>query len=147
MNNKIKHLEMIQNIISRLSTHSFALKSLAVTLLAALISTVSILSDKIESSNFRLIIIFIPIIFYILDSYYLWKERQFRTLYDSVRLKNNNAIDFCMEISPIDRKKISFFECLTSSSEMFFYLPIWIMLFMTFFNSSIIKICQKLISL
>ena len=54
-NDKIKHLEFIQNIINRMNTNSFQIKRMTVTIVAAL-----------------------------LDSYYLQQERKFRGVYNDV---------------------------------------------------------------
>ena len=37
------------------------------------------------------------LVFWILDAYYLWQERLFRAVYDSIRQKSEDEIDFEMK--------------------------------------------------
>lgn len=77
---KIKHLEFIQNIITRHNANSFQIKGLTVTIVSALLA--------VYASNNNLEFIWIGIIptilFWFLDSYYLQLERKFRGLYNDV---------------------------------------------------------------
>ncbi len=77
---KIKHLEFIQNIITRHNTNSFQIKGLTVTIVSALLA--------VYASNNNLEFIWIGIIptilFWFLDSYYLQLERKFRGLFNDV---------------------------------------------------------------
>lgn len=66
-NIKIKHLEFVQNTISRLAGNSFLLKGWAVTLVSGIFT----LSSK-ESNPLFFIVAYIPIIvFWCLDANYL----------------------------------------------------------------------------
>lgn len=77
MENKLKHLEMIQGIINRMASNSFALKGWSVTLVAGIFA----LSSK-DANEIYFLIAYIPIIvFWFLDAYYLLQERLFRSLY------------------------------------------------------------------
>lgn len=90
--NKLKHLEMIQGIINRMASNSFALKGWAVTLVAGIFALASKDSDKIY-----FLIAYVPIVvFWFLDSYYLLQEKLFRSLYGKVRQLPENKIDFDM---------------------------------------------------
>ena len=69
MENRIRHLEMIQKTIDRMASNSFALKGWAVTLVAGIF----VLAGKDMDKMFYLVA-YIPIItFWLLDSYYLLK--------------------------------------------------------------------------
>lgn len=96
MEQKIKHLEFIQAIINRMAANSFLIKGWCITLVSALFALAA------KDANVKYIIIaFIPVpVFWILDSYYLWQERLFRALYDQIRVKEENLIDFSMDTSP-----------------------------------------------
>ncbi|MDI9218465.1 hypothetical protein [Clostridium tertium] len=120
MNNKIKHLEMIQGIIDRMVSNSFLLKGWSITLVAGIFA----LSAKDSNQKFFIIAYFPLIIFGILDTYYLQQERKYRNLYDKVRYIKEENIDFSMEITQdlID-EKTSYFNCFLSVSELIFYLP------------------------
>lgn len=95
MENKLKHLEMIQGIINRMASNSFALKGWSVTLVAGIFA----LSSK-DANEIYFLIAYIPIIvFWFLDAYYLLQERLFRSLYGKVRRLSEEKIDFDMNIA------------------------------------------------
>lgn len=124
-NNKVKHLDMIENIIERMAKNSFTLKEWTMALVA-LIGTFA----SQESERKFMLIAFVPIcIFWLLDTYYLQLERKYRILYKNVAAKNNADIDFNLDIEHItvsgsDTKKLCYFNCLFSFTELIFYLPI-----------------------
>ncbi len=74
---RIKHLEMIQAVISRMTSNSFFLKGWSVTLVAAIVA----LAAK-DANQWFLIVALLPVLaFWSLDAYYLHLERLFRELY------------------------------------------------------------------
>lgn len=81
LDEKVKHLELIQAVISRLAQNSFALRGWAVTLVAAIFA----LSAKGANQWYFLIALIPALTFWGLDAYYLRQERLFRKLYDTVR--------------------------------------------------------------
>ena len=89
---KLKHLEFIQNVITRMNSNSFMIKGWAVTLVAALFA----LSNKTTDTEHNLYLItFIPVpIFWLLDGFFIATERRFRNLYNSVSSILNKDIDF-----------------------------------------------------
>lgn len=95
MEKKLKHLELLQNVISRMASNSFLIKGWCVTLVAALLALAS------QNSNTKYVIVALlpTVMFWILDSYFLRQERLFRKLYDQVRTLNDDAIDFSMNTS------------------------------------------------
>ena len=88
--NKIKHLEFIQNIITRMNSNSFMIKGWCVTLVSALFA----LAAKDSEVKFAAIAYFIIPIFWILDGFFLATEKKFRKMYNEVRIKNDENIDF-----------------------------------------------------
>lgn len=80
MEEKIKHLEFIQNIITRNNSNSFMLKGWTVTISAALYA----LSVPIEEPYLVLITLAPIFLFWGLDAYYLSNERCFVDLYNAV---------------------------------------------------------------
>lgn len=99
--NKRKHLEMIQGIVNRLSTNSFLLKGWSVALVSAMFA----LSSRDSRAAF-LFLAYIPaFIFWGLDGYCLWQERLFRALYKHVRVMPEDHVDFCMSTTKIQRTK------------------------------------------
>ena len=80
---EVKHLEIVQSIVSRLATNSFLLKGWTITIAAALFALAAQDSNRIYS----ILAIFPAFAFWGLDAYYLRQERLFRKLYDDLRLK------------------------------------------------------------
>ena len=122
MENKIKHLEIIQGVINRMAGNSFALKGWAVTLIAGIFALASKDADKIY-----FLVAYIPItVFWGLDSYYLLQERLYRSLYEKVRFLPEDKIDFSMKASAKEfkSKKNTFWDCFISPTECWFYLPL-----------------------
>ena len=97
---KHKHLELIQDVINRLSTNSFLLKGWSVVLVSALFAL-----SAADSRAAFVFLAYIPaIIFWGLDGFFLWQEKLFRKLYDRVRLLPDAEIDFSMDTSTITGK-------------------------------------------
>lgn len=122
MDNKIKYLEMIQNIINRMAKNSFMLKGWAVTLVAGIF----VLAEK-DTDKMYFLVTYIPVvIFWALDAYYLLQERLYRNLYEKVCLLDNNEIDFSLKAGKKEfwNSKNNFCSCFISVTELCFYLPI-----------------------
>jgi len=120
MGNKQKHLEFIQGAISRMAGNSFLLKAWTVTLILVL------LTFFIENVNSDYVfVIYIPIIiFWILDGYFLYKERLFRSLYNHVRELDEKEIDFSMETKVFKTCKNSWLGSIFSTTLLIFYLTL-----------------------
>jgi len=84
---KIKHLEFIQSVITRMNTNSFQLKGWTVTIVSALLAIYA--SSK--NTYFVLLAVFPDVIFWFLDSFYLQQERKFRGLYNDVAGITDNS--------------------------------------------------------
>lgn len=128
MEEKIKYLEMIQNIIQRMANNSFLMKGWTVTLIVA----VFVLSDKTMNPNYFWIAYVPIIVFWILDSYYLLLERRYIFLYNEVR-NRDEKIDFDLSISDVTYKKMrdskyKIISCILSISEVGFYFPLGIIM-------------------
>lgn len=93
MDKKLKHLEFIQNVITRLSGNLFLLKGWSVTLIVGLLA---LMAQQMKPIYF-LFAFCVLFIFWILDGYFLSMERCFRALYDEVRIKKEEEIDFSMK--------------------------------------------------
>ena len=70
MDNKIKHLEMIQTLINRMSSNSFMLKGWTVTLVAGIFA----LSAKDADKMFFLVAYLPILIFWFLDAYFYGRK-------------------------------------------------------------------------
>lgn len=81
----VKHLEMIQAIIERMGNNSFVIKGWSSTSIGALFA----FWFSNTSMWYILLLNFcVTILFWFHDAYYLSLERQFRRLYDEVRLSD-----------------------------------------------------------
>jgi hypothetical protein len=92
---KLKHLEFIQNVISRMNSNSFLIKGWTITLVSALFA----LAAKDANINYVLITYVVIPIFWFLDGFFIATERQYRDLYNEIRQKQDSEIDFDMNTS------------------------------------------------
>lgn len=94
----VKHLELIQAVITRLATNSFFIKGWALTVAAAAFGfAVNRVDSRIAIAG-----CVVTIGFWILDAYYLRQERLFRHLYNHVRRNIPTELEhrFSMNLSP-----------------------------------------------
>lgn len=122
MEKKVKYLEIIQGVISRMANNSFLMKGWAVTLVVGIFA----LSGK-DADKLFFLLAYIPIIFFwLLDTYYLRQERLYRALFNRVREMNEEDIDFSLDISVQDSEmeKNRFTKCFVSPTELLFYFPL-----------------------
>lgn len=119
----MQHLEMIQNVITRMAQNSFTLKGWAATLVAAAFA----LASK-EANQWYLLVALVPTLaFWGLDAYYLRLERLFRRLYDDTRRKADDDLakdPFTMNIGPYMKAERSWCRILWTVSEIGYYGPV-----------------------
>jgi hypothetical protein len=126
---KIKHLEFLQNIITRMNTNSFQIKTWSITINAALLAVFASGSKAI----YLLIPIVPTIIFWFLDTFYLQQERKFRGVYNDVAglteaEKKIFIRNFEMPIQKYTKKPYRFFDVFFSKTILFFYCSMVILL-------------------
>jgi hypothetical protein len=93
MTDKQKHLEFIQNAITRMAGNSFRLKVWTVLLVSALFAFFASFGE-----TGYVFIMIVPIAaFWILDGFLLSQECLFRSLYDRVREEDESEIDYSMD--------------------------------------------------
>ncbi|EMK6709789.1 hypothetical protein V9J54_003502 [Vibrio cholerae] len=95
MDGKLKHLEFIQNVITRMNSNSFLIKGWTVTLISALFA----LAAKDANIQYVFVSYIVIPLFWLLDGFFISQERQYRCLYDEVCDKNEVDIDFSMNAS------------------------------------------------
>lgn len=112
----LKHLELIQSVINRMSMNSFVLKGWTVTVASALLAFIISNPQPLLGT----IVLFSVLSFWGLDAYYLRQERLFRRLYDDVRKGNlagkGNVDPFSLSTAPYRPKVYSWFRTLWSQS-------------------------------
>lgn len=122
---KIKHLEFIQNIINRMNSNSFQIKEWMITIISALLAL------YVSSDNVTYVFVAIAptLVFWFLDSYYLQQERKFRGLYADVINPEESIPSFSMDISKYVDGHYKFSENLFSKTTASLYLIISSILF------------------
>ena len=124
---KLKHLEFIQNTITRMNINSFLIKGWAITVVSA---TLAIYAAT-KNCYFALIGIFPTLLFWFLDANYLTQERRFRRLYNDVAGISENPIEitpFSMDIESYIEGKCYYWSAFWSSTIRNLYLFIIVML-------------------
>lgn len=92
MEERLKHLELIQATIQRLASYSFAYKGWAITAVGAVLA---LSADRRTDAS--MVAALIAAAFSLLDAYYLRQERLFRCLYSSVAARQ--VTDMSMDTS------------------------------------------------
>ena len=127
MEEKSKHLEFIQNVITRMNTNSFQIKGWTITIVSATLA----LYASTKNECFILIGIFPSLIFWFLDAYYLTQERKFRGLYNDVAGVSEKPFDlkpFAMRPDLYVKGKYSYWNVFWSTTIWKVYLAIILML-------------------
>jgi hypothetical protein len=94
----VEHLKMIQPIIARMSSAMLSIKVFSLTTFSLLVGLA--IKDRISKTFF--IIFPLILIFGVLDAFYLWQERLYRSLYDDTR--TSDKTDFTMDMKNIKTK-------------------------------------------
>jgi hypothetical protein len=112
---KEKHLEFVQGVINRMGQNSFLIKGWTVTLISALFALAA------SASNQKFVIIaYLPtILFWLLDSYYLYQERLFRKVYDNVR--KEKVVDYSLNTKTFDKGTLDWASAALSKTIILFY--------------------------
>ena len=128
---KIKHLEFIQDVITRMNNNSFQMKGWMVAIVSALLAIYA----STENNRFVLVALVPAVIFWFLDTYYLWQERKFRGLYNDVAgiTKNNNVELFAMRPDLYTGGKYSYMNVFGSVTIVLVYVPVIVILFGIYF--------------
>ena len=117
MDERIKHLEMIQVILNRMAQNAFLIKGWSVLLVSALFA----LSAKDLNIFFIYLAYFPAIAFCVLDGYFLHQEKLYRNLYDKVRQENDSHIDFSMDTTGLAKAGESWLSCIFSKTILIFH--------------------------
>ncbi len=96
---KLKHLEFIQGVITRLASASFQMKGWSVVIVSAFL----VFGIQIGSFWPSLVSLIPVLAFWALDGYFLSRERLFQKLYDRVRVDQGRETDFSMDVAGLER--------------------------------------------
>ena len=120
-NERVKHLEMIQDVVARMAATSAAMKRyciLTVAVGAAIFKT-------IDDPNALAALIVLVVVFWGLDARYLQQERWFRNLYDQVRVESpDRRPDYRITPDNELRSGVMFWATVFSWSTAVLYLPL-----------------------
>ncbi|WP_423807224.1 hypothetical protein OUO06_09440 [Photobacterium damselae] len=126
---KIAHLGFVQNVIARMGQNSFYLKGWCVTLLAALFA----LSSKDSHVEFALVVYFPLFMFWVLDAYFLYQERNYRQLYIEIATDIRLSDTFSLDVS-LNSKQHSFTGAFFSRTLFPFYMLIVVLVLFIMFG-------------
>ena len=118
---QIAHLGMIQGVINRMASNSFALKALSVTIAAAIIAITGTQQNAPASISY--VGLFPIVVFWLMDAKYLRLERLYRKLYDHIR-KGENFEMFSMNTMSFNKDVSSTLQIAISWSVIWFYLAV-----------------------
>lgn len=127
MENKQKHLEFAQGVVNRMGQNSFFIKGWSVTLVSALFA----LAAKDANQKFVIVAYFPTLVFWLLDSYFLYQERLFRKVYDHVRKETNT--DFSLNTKQFDKGILDWASAALSKTILLFYGTIFLTLIIVMF--------------
>ncbi len=124
--NIAEYFKIIQDVVRRMGQNSFLIKAWCITIFAG------IFSITYSFINFIIIgvILFIIVLFWVLDSYYLHLENLFRNYYNKkveeyndVKRRKNIKL-FEIDLNVIKKQENNFIKYILSVSEILFYVPI-----------------------
>jgi hypothetical protein len=95
---RMKHLELIQDVVSRLGNDGFLIKGWCLTLAAALFG----FSFQTRNGWLAMLALFTTLVFWELDAYFLRCERLFRLLYAKVSERDPSVPPFFMAATSDD---------------------------------------------
>ena len=79
---EMKYLEFIQGVITRMASNSFAMKGSMIAIISALLALYA--DSKPKNECYLLVAAIATLLFWIIDSYYLYTERKYRKLYKDI---------------------------------------------------------------
>lgn len=117
MEKKLKHLDMIQSVITRMAGNSFYIKGWCVTVVAAILG----LASKDSNKKFIAVVYYPILMFWIIDAYFLLQEKLFRRLFNEVRKVDEESIDFSMDTQAYKGKGANWLGAMFSHTLLIFY--------------------------
>ncbi|MFJ8544439.1 hypothetical protein ACIRFH_20875 [Streptomyces sp. NPDC093586] len=91
---RIKHLELIQMTVARMGNNSFLIKGWSLTVTGALLA----FAVRTEDRALALVSLVPVLAFWLLDGYFMYRERLYRRLYDRVRRPEVAVEPFAMDV-------------------------------------------------
>lgn len=118
---RIKHLDMVQAVVSRLSGNSAAMKRYCIVMVAVGVA----IYKTLEEPDTVVALAAMVVVFWCLDARYLQQEKWFRDLHDEVRAESHGQRpDFRLTPGGLLRDGTSFAGRVWSWSTAGLYLPL-----------------------
>lgn len=127
---RVKHLEMLQGLISRMAGYGVSFKSYCITVTTAVIG----FSFTLHRPSVVALALLPVIAFGVADAQYLRVERRFREAFNLVRKESWDAMP-SFEINLIGAPAQSFLRAATSWSIVWFYVPLAIGVLLAIFGA------------
>lgn len=124
----IKHLEIIQDVITRMGSNSFQIKSWAIMTMSALLALFASNSNEL----FIAVAVVPTVIFWIIDTLYLQQERKFVCLYDKVAKGDPLILPLTMPLHLCNNANTKYWKCFFSKTLGWFYGAISVLLIVAF---------------
>ncbi len=122
--NRRKHLEFVQNVITRMNTNSFQIKGWVIALVSALLALAAANIPQ-STSKVMVFVSILPIFpFWILDGFFISKERKFRKLYKKLISSTETTPLFSMNINEFNSKSTRWVYGVFSKTLVIFYLAL-----------------------
>lgn len=117
MDNKIAHLQFLQDVISRMARNSFMIKGWTMTLVSALFAFA--VTDL--NAHFILIALIPAVMFWFLDAFFLQQEKLFRELYSQVGNGKITSDDFTMNVMQVKKDGMEYLTVMFSKTLLAFH--------------------------
>lgn len=115
---RLKHLEILQQVITRMASNSFLVKGWSITLISALLAFAA--KEKIQFMAWVAVLPWLA--FWILDGYFLRQERLFRELFDDYRKQPQDIpTDFSMDTRSVSNRVVSQWKAMFSETLRVFH--------------------------
>ena len=115
----IEHLKLIEGVIDRLARSSFAIKATSSAVAVALAAIIITQDTPIAGIG-----VFPLAVLWLLDSYYLSRERAYRALYELIRITRPERDDPMYFSLSVNRTKDGIFRATLSPALLLFHPPL-----------------------
>lgn len=122
-----QHLQFIQDVITRMNSNSFSIKEWMMAINSAMLALFA--GGDETKPIFLLLAAFPTFLFWLYDTYYLYMERQYRSLFNKVKNSSSKVQLYDLDAS---KEPICYFNTLIRPTEAGVYLPIIAMLIISY---------------
>ena len=136
--NKRQHLQFIQDIVTRMSGNSFLLRGWSVSLITAIVGFALKSQGATYGTYLLFTAIFLVVVFWLLDAYYLSHERAYRCLYKEVSKMTEENINYSLDANAYIKGGNTWFSSIFSSVFLVFYMPVLV---------GLLLVCSRLIDI